>query len=278
MADIVGVRFKRSGKIYYFDPAGQELHVKDAVIVESSQGMEIGEVALAPKEVVANELAQPLKPIVRLATEQDLARANEMRDKEKEALKECDRLISELGLPMKLLAAEYSFDGGRITFFFGAEERVDFRRLVKELTGRLRARVELRQVGARDEAKMVGGYGRCGQPLCCARFLNEFSPVSIKMAKEQGLPLNPMRISGACGRLLCCLCYEHEQYRELRAKLPKGGQPVETPSGEGFVVDSNPIKQTVMVEMLANGVRVELPVGDIKLLTDKPMVKLRRRD
>jgi cell fate regulator YaaT (PSP1 superfamily) len=277
MADIVGIRFKRSGKIYYFDPAGHELHLKDQVIVDSSQGLEMGEVALAPKQVVANELEQPLKPIVRRATPEDLARLQENIGKEKEALVECDRLIAELNLPMKLLSAEYGFDGSRVTFFFGAEERVDFRRLVKELTGRLKARVELRQVGARDEAKMVGGYGRCGQPLCCARFLNEFSPVSIKMAKEQGLPLNPMRISGICGRLLCCLCYEHEQYRDLRAKLPKTGQPVGTASGEGFVVDVNPIKETVMVE-LETGVRVEFPASELKILTDKPMVKLKRRD
>jgi len=195
---------------------------------------------------------------------EDIRHAQELEEKEKEALTECGKLIAKLNLPMKLLSAEYNLDGNRLTFYFSAEERVDFRDLVRELTNRFKVRVELRQVGPRDQAKLTGGFGRCGRPLCCMSFLREFVPVSIKMAKEQGLPLNPMKISGVCGRLLCCLVYESEQYRAMTKELPKEGQRVSTAMGVATVVGSNPLKKTVLVE-LDSQVTVELPLSEIKI-------------
>ncbi len=262
MTDIVGVRFKRAGRIYYFDPADIELEVNDSVVVETSRGQEVGFVAIAPKQVLASEVTRPLKPVLRKAEPEEIEGAQESEDKEREALVECGRMITELDLPMKLLSAEYSLDGKHLTFFFSAAERVDFRKLVRELADRFKTRVELRQVGARDEAKLIGGFGRCGRPLCCSSFLCEFAPISIKMAKEQGLPLNPMKISGVCGRLLCCLAYENEQYREMKGKLPKEGQRVSTAMGTARVVGSNPLKETVLVE-LESEVSVELPLSEI---------------
>jgi cell fate regulator YaaT (PSP1 superfamily) len=207
MAEIVGIRFKRAGRVYYFDPAGIEMEVDDYVVVKTARGLELGQVVIAPTQVLANEVTEPLKPVVRKAEPEDIGRAKEFEAREAEALAECGRLIEKLGLSMKLLGAEYNLDGSRLTFFFSATERVDFRQLVRELNRRFKVRVELRQLGPRDEAKLVGGFGRCGRPLCCMSFLTEFSPVSIKMAKEQNLPLNPQKISGVCGRLLCCLAY-----------------------------------------------------------------------
>ncbi|MFH1003272.1 MAG: stage 0 sporulation family protein [Chloroflexota bacterium] len=232
MADIVGIRFKRAGKVYYFDPAGLELAAGDHVIVETSRGMEMGQVVIAPGQVLANEVEEPLKPVVRRAEAEDMQRAREFEDREQEALEECGRRIASLNLPMKLLSAEYNLEGNRLTFFFSAEERVDFRQLVRELTNHFKVRVELRQVGPRDGAKLVGGFGRCGRSLCCASFLSEFSPVSIRMAKEQDLPLNPMKISGVCGRLLCCLGYENEQYRAAKEERARERQAVAAPVGE----------------------------------------------
>jgi cell fate regulator YaaT (PSP1 superfamily) len=203
MADIVGVRFKRAGKIYYFDPAGIDLEVGDYVVVKTTRGLELGRVFIAPKQVLASEVNQELKPVVRKAEPEDVEQAKELEAKETEALAECGKLIAKLGLPMKLLGAEYNLDGSRLTFYFSATERVDFRELVRQLNSRFKIKVELRQLGPRDEAKLVGGFGRCGRPLCCMDFLAEFSPVSIRMAKDQDLPLNPMKISGVCGRLLC---------------------------------------------------------------------------
>ncbi len=262
MADIVGVRFKRAGRIYYFDAAGIELEANDCVVVQTTRGLELGQVVIAPKQVLASELKEPLKPVIRKAEPEDIEHAEELAAKEGEALAECAELIAKLDLPMKLISAEYSLDGNRLTFFFSADERVDFRELVRELTSRLKMRVELRQVGPRDEAKLTGGFGRCGRPLCCASFLSEFAPISIKMAKEQNLPLNPMKISGVCGRLLCCLLYENEQYREMKGEMPKEGQRVSTPMGAAKVVGTNPLKETVMVE-LETGVTVELSVSDV---------------
>lgn len=210
MDDIVGIRFKKAGKVYYFDPAGIDLEVNDPVVVTTTRGLELGYVVIAPRQVLVNEVTTPLKPVVRKAEPDDISQAQELEAREKEALIECGESIAQLNLPMKLLSAEYNLDGNRLTFYFSAEERIDFRELVRELTNRLKVRVELRQVGPRDQAKLVGGYGRCGRPLCCMSFLREFVPVSIKMAKEQNLPLNPMKISGVCGRLLCCLVYESE--------------------------------------------------------------------
>jgi len=264
MAEIVGIRFKKVGKVYYFDPAGIDLEVNDYVVVKTTRGLELGYVVIAPRQVLVSEVTAPLKSVVRKAEPEDIRRAQELEEKEKEALIECGKLIAKLNLPMKQLSAEYNLDGSRLTFYFSAEERVDFRELVRELTNRFKVRVELRQVGPRDQAKLVGGFGRCGRPLCCMSFLREFVPVSIKMAKEQNLPLNPMKISGVCGRLLCCLVYESEQYQAMKEELPKEGQQVSTAMGVATVVGSNPLKKTVLVE-LDSQVTVELPLSEIKI-------------
>ncbi len=269
MADVVGIRFKRTGKVYYFDPAGIDLDVKDHVVVKTARGLEMGQVVVAPRQVLDSELKGPLKPAVRKAEPEDIKRAQELEQKTAEALAECGKWIEKLKLPMKLLAAEYNLSGNRLTFFFSASERVDFRELVKELTICLNVRMELRQVGPRDGAKLVGGFGRCGRQLCCCSFLTEFQPVSIKMAKEQDLPLNPMKISGVCGRLMCCLGYECELYRAMREKLPKKGQRVMTNTGAAVVVGGNPLKQTVLVE-LKSGATIELPVGEVTIEAEQP--------
>ncbi len=260
----VGVRFKPAGKAYYFDPAGLELKVGDRVVVETSRGQEVGRVVVAPQEMPAEDVSSPLKPVLRLAEPEEIDRARAYEEKEREAMQECSRLIKRLGLPMKLLAAEYSLDGHHLTFFFSAAERVDFRQLVRELASRFKVRVELRQVGARDEAKILGGYGRCGRELCCCSFLSEFAPISIRMAKEQNLPLNPMKISGVCGRLLCCLSYENEQYREASARLPKLRQTVYTPMGAGRVIGTDPLREMVQVEIEGH-LPVQVPLSEISL-------------
>ena len=266
---VVGVRFKRVGKVYYFDPAGIDLQVNDYVVVNTTHGLELGQVVISPEQVLSSEVATPLKPVVRKAEPEDINHAQELKEKEKEALIECGKSISKLHLPMKLISAEYNLDGSLLTFFFEAAERVDFRQLVRELTRYFKTRVELRQVGPRDEAKLVGGFGRCGRPLCCASFLSDFAPVSIKMAKEQDLPLNPMKISGVCGRLLCCLTYENEQYHIMKEKLPKEGQRVSTAMGTASVVGSNPLKETVSVE-LESGTTVELPLSEVTIESKHP--------
>jgi cell fate regulator YaaT (PSP1 superfamily) len=227
--------------------------------------MEIGQVIIAPKQVLASEITAELKPIVRKATSEDLKRAQDFAAKESSAVAECNKMISRLKLPMKLVSAEYNLDGTRLTFYFTAEERVDFRELVRELTAFFKTRIELRQIGPRDQAKIVGGLGRCGRALCCASHLGEFNPVSIKMAKEQDLPLDPMKISGVCGRLQCCLAYENVQYHEAKSLLPKRGQQVNTPAGVGFVVGGNPLKETVLVEMESKA-EVEFPLGQITII------------
>ena len=269
---IVGVRFKRAGRIYYFDPKDFDLAVNDSVVVETARGLEVGRVVLSPRQVLVSEVEMPLKPVLRKAEPAESAHSEELEKKEREALVECGQMVARLGLPMKLLSAEYSLDGNHLTFFFSAAERVDFRELVRELAARFRVRVELRQVGARDEAKIVGGYGRCGRPLCCVAWLSEFQPISIKMAKEQGLPLNPMKISGVCGRLLCCLSYENAFYRDMRGRLPREGQQVSTPMGPARVVGTNPLKATVIVE-LETEVTVELPIADVKVAGPPPNVE-----
>ncbi len=262
MADIVGIRFRKAGKVYYFDPAGIELEANDYVIVKTSRGLELGHVVIAPGQVVASEMEEPLRQVVRKAEPEDIQHFEELDAKAEEALIECGKLVEELRLPMKLLSAEYNLDGNRLTILFGAEERVDFRELVRRLTNQLKVRVELRQVGSRDEAKLIGGFGRCGRHLCCASFLSEFAPVSIRMAKEQELPLNPMKISGICGRLMCCLGYENEQYHEMRGKLPRVGQRVSTPMGDATVSGRNLLKETVLVE-LEGGATVELSLDQV---------------
>jgi len=264
VAEIVGIRFKRAGRVYYFDSAGIELEVNDWVVVKTTRGLELGYVVISPKQVLDSEVTEPLKPVVRKADPEDIKRAQEFEIKGREALAECGEMIAKLRLPMKLLSAEYDLSGKCLTFFFSAEERVDFRELVKELTNHLKVRVELRQVGPRDETKLIGGFGRCGRPLCCMSFLSDFNPVSIKMAKEQDLPLNPMKISGICGRLMCCLGYESELYHLMRERMPKAGQQVATSMGGAKVVGCNPLKETVLVE-LESGATIELPLGEITI-------------
>jgi cell fate regulator YaaT (PSP1 superfamily) len=262
MANIAGIRFKRAGKIYYFDAKDIELKAGDFAVVKTTRGMEMGHVVIAPGQITSTESEEALSPVIRKATPEDIAKTEELDAKAEEALIACGKLITELNLKMKLLSAEYSLDASRLTFLFSAEERVDFRELVRRLTGQFKLRVELRQVGSRDEAKLLGSYGRCGRQLCCAAFLTEFSPVSIKMAKDQNLPLNPMKISGSCGRLMCCLAYEGEQYRLMKEKMPKIGQRISTRMGEATVVGNNPLKEMVLVE-LDTEARVELPLADV---------------
>jgi cell fate regulator YaaT (PSP1 superfamily) len=269
MPNIVGIRFKKAGKVYYFDPAQTELKVFDYVVVQTARGVELGQVTIAPKQVLASEVTAELKPILRKASEEDVKRAQDFAAREALALTECQKMITKLNLPMKLVSAEYNLDGSRLTFYFTAEERVDFRELVRELTAFFKTRIELRQIGPRDQAKLVGGLGRCGRGLCCCGFLTEFSPVSIKMAKEQDLPLDPMKISGVCGRLQCCLSYENAQYHEAKSHLPRRGQSVITPSGTGIVTGGNALKETVLVEIESQA-EVEFPLKDVKIVTEQP--------
>ncbi|MFA5761048.1 MAG: stage 0 sporulation family protein [Dehalococcoidales bacterium] len=262
MVDVVGIRFKKAGKVYSFDPSGFELKTGDNVIVETARGMEVGQVARTVVKVFESMVNKPLKPVVRMATEEDMENAIQLESKEDEALVECAETVRRMNIPMKLISAEYNLEGNHLTIFFGAEGRIDFRELVRELSHKLKTRIEMRQVGPRDEAKLIGGYGRCGRPLCCATFLNEFNPVSIKMAKEQNLPLNPMKISGTCGRLLCCLGYEFEQYRDMKKELLKNGENIQTSMGSAVVVGGNPLKGTVLLEV-ESGARVEMAMNEI---------------
>ncbi|MBQ2812988.1 MAG: stage 0 sporulation family protein [Clostridia bacterium] len=239
MAYVVGVRFKDVGKVYYFEPNEESFAMGDLVIVETVRGVECGEVALEPKEVSENEIVKPLKKILRKATDADRKKMEENRKKEAEALKVCEQKIEKHGLDMKLVDVDYTLDGSKILFYFTADGRVDFRELVKDLAGVFRTRIELRQIGVRDEAKMLGGLGMCGRPFCCNSFMGDFQPVSIKMAKEQGLSLNPVKISGTCGRLMCCLKYEQEAYEHLLKVTPKVGAIVQTRDGKGVVSDVN---------------------------------------
>lgn len=276
MGYATGIRFKRAGKIYYFDGGGMELKAHDRVVVETERGLVLGQVAVPPKPVPDGESAEPLKPILRRATPEDLQRAQELRPKNEAALATCQELVPKHRLPMKLLSAEYNLDGTNLTVFFSAEGRVDFREMVKELAAKLKTKVELRQVGPRDETKLCGGYGRCGLQLCCARYLTDFQPVSIKMAKEQDLPLHPTRISGVCGRLLCCLGYETELYRSMKENLPSAGLRVSTPLGPATVVSSNPLKQTVLVE-LESQTTAELPLSQVTSSGESAGRKPKRR-
>ena len=249
MAEVIGVRFKEVGKVYYFDPNHLKLKQDTVVIVETSRGIECGRVAIANKEVPDEEIVHPLKKVIRVATKDDMRRLEENARKEKEALKICEQKIAEHGLEMKLVDVEYTFDNSKILFYFTADGRVDFRALVKDLASVFRTRIELRQIGVRDESKMLGGLGVCGRPFCCSSFLGEFHPVSIKMAKEQGLSLSPTKISGTCGRLMCCLKYEQEAYSDLLKHTPKVGAIVKTPLGRGLVVESNLLTRTLKVKM-----------------------------
>lgn len=249
MAEVIGVRFKEVGKVYYFAPGEHKLSIDDMVIVETARGVECGTVALENKIVPDESLTSPLKPLIRIATPEDLEHLAENRKKEKKAFAICEQKIADNKLEMKLVNVEYTFDNSKILFYFTADGRVDFRNLVKDLASVFRTRIELRQIGVRDEAKMLGGLGICGKPFCCSSFLGEFQPVSIKMAKEQGLSLSPVKISGTCGRLMCCLKYEQEAYTDLLKKTPKVGAIVSTPDGKGLVVENNLIAGTLKVKL-----------------------------
>ena len=249
MVKIVGVRFKEAGKIYYFDPGELNMELNSNVIVETARGIEMGQVVIAEREVAEEEIIAPLKKVIRVATDEDKKHMEENRQKEKEAFKICLRKIEEHNLEMKLVDVEYTFDNNKILFYFTADGRVDFRELVKDLASVFKTRIELRQIGVRDESKMMGGIGICGRILCCKAFLGDFQPVSIKMAKEQGMSLNPSKISGTCGRLMCCLKYEHEVYENVLGKMPKVGAIVDTPLGQGTVMEINILKESVKVKL-----------------------------
>ncbi len=249
LTEVVSVRFKQNGKIYYFSPCGKTINAGQHVIVETAKGLEYGECAAGNHFASdAGDLPQ-LRPVIRIATPEDDRRVMENKSREREALIKCRECVESFGLEMKLISAEYNFDGTKVMFFFTAEGRVDFRELVRTLASLFKMRVELRQVGVRDEARILGGIGNCGRPYCCHAFLDDFQPVSIKMAKSQGLSLNPTKISGACGRLMCCLKYEEEAYEELIKNVPKSDAFVATPDGKGTVVDVNLLKSTVRVRL-----------------------------
>ena len=247
MKKVISVRFKASGKAYYFDPTGFDVKEGDYVVVETARGTECGEVVVGPRDVPDSQVSRELKPIQRMADSVDVRRMEKNQADEKAAFELCNERIAAHKLEMKLVEAEYNLDRSKILFYFTADGRVDFRELVKDLAGALHTRIELRQIGVRDESKMKGGLGICGQPFCCSRFLKDFQPVSIKMAKEQGLSLNPAKISGACGRLMCCLSYEHKAYEYLNSITPMNGSVVRTPDGEGVVVESNPVSGMLKV-------------------------------
>ena len=249
MIEIISVRFKNGGKQYYFNPNGLKFEEGDGVVVETSRGVEYGECTQANTMIDEMELTAPLRPVLRAATAEDKENVEKNKEKEAKAFQVCQDKIIEHGLDMKLVEVEYSFEGNKILFFFTSEGRVDFRALVKDLAGSLHARIELRQIGVRDEAKMLGGLGICGRPFCCAQFLNEFQPVSIKMAKTQNLSLNPTKISGTCGRLMCCLKYEQDAYVDLVKRAPKADSFVETPDGAGTVTNVNLLRETVQVRL-----------------------------
>ena len=249
MALTIGVRFRENGKVYDFAAGELRPQVGDMVVVETARGTECATVVTPCRETPENKTAQPLKPVLRAATQADMRRFEEMRAKERHAMEICQKKIAEHKLEMKLVDAEYAADNAKILFYFTADGRVDFRELVKDLAAVFRTRIELRQIGVRDEAKMLGGIGICGRPFCCSQFLPDFEPVSIKMAKEQGLSLNPTKISGSCGRLMCCLKYEQNVYEELLKLTPKNGALVNTPEGKGTVVEANVLSGVIKVRL-----------------------------
>ena len=253
MAEVIGVRFKETGKVYYFDPCGQQLQAGEQAVVETARGVECGEVAIGNKEVADSSIVQPLRKLIRRATKEDIRRAQENRRKESSAFEICEKKIAERGLEMKLVDVEYTFDNSKILFYFTADGRVDFRELVKDLASTFRTRIELRQIGARDETQLLGGIAPCGREVCCAGCMPEFKRVSIKMAKNQGLSLNPGKVSGLCGRLMCCLAYENDYYAEAYKKTPKIGSTISTPEGKGMVVTVNMLKMEVRVKLEKDG-------------------------
>lgn len=270
MSEVVGVRFKEVGKVYYFDPDGLKLKKGDRVIVETARGVECGEIAMDNRDVSEDEIVKPLKKLLRVATQEDLDKVAENKKKEKSAFEICEKKIAKHKLDMKLVDIEYTFDNSKILFYFTADGRVDFRELVKDLAGVFHTRIELRQIGVRDESKMLGGIGICGRPFCCGTFLGDFQPVTVKMAKEQGLSLNPTKISGTCGRLMCCLKYEQDAYEHLLRITPKIGAIVETPEGRGRVVDMNLLRGNLKIQLdrRADAAPVEYNRRDVKLIKD----------
>jgi cell fate regulator YaaT (PSP1 superfamily) len=260
---VVGVRFKQAGKIYFFDPKGLELKQGDYVIVETARGLEYGQVMVAPREVADDKVTLPLKNVIRVATDEDHVQLADNKDREKKALAICQEKVNYHQLDMKLVDVEYTFDRSKIIFYFTADGRVDFRELVKDLAAVFRTRIELRQIGVRDEAKMLGGLGPCGRPLCCATFLGDFEPVSIKMAKEQNLSLNPVKISGICSRLMCCLKYESSCYRETKADIPLVGGKIRFDGREGKIIANNQLKELLLVDF-GNGDQREVLLSEVE--------------
>ena len=277
MIKVIGVRFRAAGKIYYFDPVGMEIKTGDNVIVETARGIEFGYVVLGSREVEEDKVIQPLKPVIRMATEEDRRIEARNKEKEKEAFAICLEKIRKRGLEMKLIDAEYTFDNNKVLFYFTADGRIDFRELVKDLAAVFTTRIELRQVGVRDETKILGGIGICGRPLCCHSYLSEFIPVSIKMAKEQNLSLNPSKISGVCGRLMCCLKNEEETYQVLNSKLPNAGDFVTTDDGlKGEVHSVNVLRQLIKVLVTINNDEKEIREYRVEQLKFKPRRKKER--
>lgn len=273
MNSIIGVRFSEIGKIYYFDPGDLAIQLNDKVIVETARGVEFGEVVLAPRQVEDKQIVKPLKKVIRKAETKDFKKVESNKKKEKEAFGVCVERIAKHKMDMKLIDVEYTFDSGKIIFYFTAEGRVDFRELVKDLASVFKTRIELRQIGVRDEAKKIGGLGPCGRPCCCSAFLGDFQPVSIKMAKEQSLSLSPTKISGLCGRLMCCLNYEHEHYHDMRRRLPRHGSIVKTPDGEAEVIDTNALTETVKVRITLKDGTFDIEEYDLKEITVKSRKK-----
>ncbi|MBQ1352583.1 MAG: stage 0 sporulation family protein [Firmicutes bacterium] len=250
MEKVVGVKFKKAGKIYYFSPGDYDIKAGDNVIVETARGLEFGIVTMGCKEVPESEIVSPLKSIIRVANENDRKKHADNLSKKEDALRKCQEKIDKHGLEMKLIDVEYTFDNSKVIFYFTADGRVDFRELVKDLASVFHTRIELRQIGVRDEAKMIGGIGHCGKPLCCHQWMSEFEPVSIKMAKTQNMSLNPTKISGICGRLMCCLKYENDIYNELKRGMPDNGETIKTPDGLAVVYDTNILASTVRVRLV----------------------------
>ena len=269
MIKVIGVRFKKAGKIYYFSPADFNIKRGQYVIVETARGIEFGECVIGIKEISEEEIVSPLKSVIRIADEKDIQKHRDNKAKEIEALDICLKKIREHNLDMKLIDVEYTFDNNKVIFYFTADGRVDFRELVKDLATIFKTRIELRQIGVRDEAKMVGGLGPCGRPLCCSTFLGDFASVSIKMAKEQNLSLNPTKISGICGRLMCCLNYEQSTYEEIRKRLPKVGSTVKTEYGNGLVISNSIVKEIVKVKLKKGDEEVveEFKIIDVELVS-----------
>lgn len=279
MAEIVGIKFKDVGKVYYFGPNGMTFQKGDKAIVETARGLECGEVATENSDVPDESIVAPLKPVIRHATKEDLATVEQNKEKEKKAFQICEEKIARHGLDMKLVDVEYTFDSSKILFYFTADGRVDFRELVKDLAGIFRTRIELRQIGVRDGAKKLGGFGICGRPFCCNTFLGEFQPVSIKMAKEQGMSLNPVKISGTCGRLMCCLKYEQDTYEHLLRHTPKVGAIVETVEGRGTVIENNLITGMLKVRLdrRSDAAPVLVERHSVKLIKDA-QIKLDKKE